>query len=88
MESTTRARRVAHLCHAKRCDVRVPPKMLMCRKHWYMVPPDLRAAVWATYRPGQEIDKDPSAEYLAAALDAIDAVAERERQREGQREDH
>lgn len=27
----------------------------------------LRAKIWATYKPGQEISKTPSAEYLAVA---------------------
>lgn len=67
-----------HTCHAKGCDVRVPPKMLMCRRHWYMVPKALRDAIWDTYREGQEIDKRPSGEYLDAANAAIEAVAVKE----------
>lgn len=69
-----------HHCHAWRCRVHVPPAMLMCRPHWYMVPRALRDAVWATYRPGQERDKKPSRAYMTAAIAAINAVAERERQ--------
>lgn len=38
----------------------------------------LQRAVWATYRPGQEVDKRPSAEYLEAARAAINAVALKE----------
>lgn len=67
-----------HLCHAKGCKVRVPRRMLMCRKHWFMVPRDLQAAVWATYVDGQENRMDPTPEYLAAAKAAIDAVAAKE----------
>lgn len=67
-----------HTCHAENCIVPVPPKMLMCRKHWYMVPATLRRAVWAEYRPGQEIDKRPSSEYLSVMRAAIEAVAEKE----------
>jgi hypothetical protein len=52
--------------------------MLMCARHWRMVPKALQNAVWSTYRPGQERTKDPSPEYLVAARSAIDAVAERE----------
>jgi hypothetical protein len=43
-----------------------------------MVPKHLRDAVWAEYRPGQEITKTPTAEYLAVMRAAIDAVAEKE----------
>jgi hypothetical protein len=52
--------------------------MLMCYKHWRMVPKALQQRVWATYRPGQEVTKDPSPEYLVAALAAVDAVADKE----------
>jgi hypothetical protein len=50
----------------------------MCLPHWRQVPPALKAGVWRHYRRGQERDKNPSAEYLAAARAAIDAVALRE----------
>jgi len=52
--------------------------MSMCKPHWYMVPKPLRKEVWRTYRKGQEVTKDPSREYLAAAKAAIAAVAEKE----------
>lgn len=52
--------------------------MLMCYRHWSMVPRDLQARVWATYRRGQEVDKQPSNDYLDAALAAIHAVYARE----------
>jgi hypothetical protein len=68
----------AHHCHAYRCRVHVPPRMLMCRPHWFMAPWLLRAAVLHHYRPGQEHDKRPSPAYMAAAVRAIAAVAERE----------
>lgn len=48
----------------------------MCRRHWFMVPRELRAAVWATYQPGQEtLRVRPSKEWHAAADAAIAAVA-------------
>jgi hypothetical protein len=43
-----------------------------------MVPKPLKDRVWATYRPGQEVTKDPSREYVAAAMAAVNAVADRE----------
>jgi hypothetical protein len=49
--------------------------MFMCKQHWFSLPKPLRDAVWATYRPGQEIDKRPSVEYLAAARAAQDFIA-------------
>lgn len=67
-----------HTCHAMRCNANVPPRMLMCAKHWRMVPKAEQAAVWATYRPGQERRMNPSVAYLNAAAEAVRAVAEKE----------
>ncbi len=69
-----------HTCHARGCEKSVPPKMLMCLRHWHMVPRDLQREIWHTYRPGQEIDKRPSREYMDVQQRAIAAVADRERQ--------
>lgn len=59
-----------HFCHWPICEVRVAPKFWGCRMHWYRLPKELRDRIWATYRPGQETDKNPSAAYLAAAREA------------------
>lgn len=60
-----------HYCHATGCKRPVPPRMFMCAPDWRRLPPSLRAAVWRYYRPGQEVSKDPSPEYLQAARAAI-----------------
>lgn len=65
----------AHTCHAVGCDKVIPPRLFMCLKHWRMVPPPLQREIWRTYRPGQEIDKRPSAEYMVAFKNAQSAVA-------------
>ena len=55
----------------------------MCRRHWFMVPRELRDAVWWAYVPGQcDLDPLPSDEWHAAAHAAIEAVAEKEGRRE------
>lgn len=66
---------MAHLCHAKNCKITVPPRMFMCRKHWFKLSAPIRHAIWEHYVPGQEARKDPSAEYLAIAQVAINYVA-------------
>lgn len=38
-----------------------------CKEHWFKLPRVLRDAVWKAYRPGQEVTKTPSPEYLAVA---------------------
>lgn len=67
-----------HTCHAWSCNKAVPPKMFMCKSHWFQLPKPLREAIWANYVPGQEIRKDPTAEYIQTALTACKFIAERE----------
>lgn len=69
---------IAHLCHARSCPVPVPPRMLMCKAHWFALPHHVRRNIWRLYRPGQEIDKRPSKEYLDAMNAAIDWLANKE----------
>lgn len=65
---------MSHTCHARDCATEVPPKMLMCQPHWFMVPKSIRDRVWQTYNAGQERTKNPSRAWHAAADAAIDAV--------------
>ncbi len=67
-----------HICHARNCEVSVPPKLFMCKKHWYMVPFSYRKLIWALYRPGQEVDKVPAKRYLEVVSEAINIVAKKE----------
>lgn len=60
-----------HRCHATGCNTEVPPKMFMCRKHWYALPKWMRTRIWDLYRSGQEIDKEPSELYLIHARACI-----------------
>jgi hypothetical protein len=64
-----------HHCHADGCEVRVRPELLMCRKHWFMVPARIRRLVLLSYRPGQCDAGRPSQMWIDAAKDAIRAVA-------------
>jgi hypothetical protein len=56
-----------HTCHWPGCTTLVPPAMWGCKKHWLKLPWRLRKMIWAAYRPGQEITKTPSKEYLDVA---------------------
>lgn len=49
--------------------------MFMCKRHWYSLPLHLRNRIWATYRAGQEDDKNPSKEYCIAAKLCVEHVA-------------
>jgi hypothetical protein len=59
---------MSHLCAVTTCDIRVSSSMLMCKGHWFMVPPPVRSAVLKHWRA-----KDMTA-YRAARQQAIDCV--------------
>lgn len=67
-----------HTCHARGCEVAVPPRMFMCKRHWYMLPKPMRDAVWDAYVPGQERRMDPTDAYFAVTHDAIEWLAAQE----------
>lgn len=56
-----------HGCHWPGCERQVPPAMWGCKPHWYALPAILRARIWATYEPGQEVSMTPSDDYMKAA---------------------
>lgn len=56
-----------HHCHWPGCTQQVPPAMWGCKAHWYALPVALRNRIWATFRPGQEVNGTPSQAYVAAA---------------------
>lgn len=60
-------KKAKHKCHWPGCNLEVPPKLWGCKYHWFKLPKNLRDKVWATYRSGQEIDKNPSKAYLIVA---------------------
>lgn len=47
-----------------------------CKTHWFKLPARLRARIWREYRPGQEVTKDPSREYIDVALEVQKWIAE------------
>lgn len=50
-----------------------------CKLHWFALPREIRREIWRTYRKGQEIDKNPSADYIAAARKAQEWADTREK---------
>ena len=65
----------SHRCHWPGCEKIVPPAMWGCKKHWFKLPKRLRDRIWSNFTPGQEIDKSPSEEYLAAAQEVQEWIA-------------
>ena len=58
-----------HTCHWPGCEKNCPPAMWGCKEHWFKLPRSLRNKIWNAYRPGQEITKTPSAQYIEVALE-------------------
>jgi hypothetical protein len=70
---------MSHTCHARGCVTDVRPTLLMCIRHWRLVPTELQRAVYTHYRDGQCDDKQPSQAWHLAAAAAIGYVALHER---------
>lgn len=66
-------------CMAKDCTRKVPNYLLMCPRHWKLVPKHIQTIVWRFYQPGQEDGKaTPSRPYWEAVKMAVKAVAKAE----------
>lgn len=63
-----------HHCHWPDCPEQVPPALWGCKKHWYRLPQQLRAKIWATYVPGQEKTMTPSQAYVTVAREVQDWI--------------
>lgn len=63
-----------HTCHWPGCPTQVPKRLWGCSYHWFKLPLRLRNKIWAHYVPGQEIRGDPSADYIATALEVQDWI--------------
>jgi hypothetical protein len=46
---------VSHACPRPECDRDVSDEMFACRPDWYALPADIRQAIWATWRNGDEL---------------------------------
>jgi hypothetical protein len=66
---------MSRTCSWPDCPQQVPIAMLMCKTHWFRLPPSIRSAIWAAYRPGQEEDGEVSDAYWKAFKAAQDWIA-------------
>ena len=60
-----------HTCPGPGCTRSVPQHMLMCRNHWYAVPPALRSAVWSAWQNGAGAGSDEHTQAIMAAIQSI-----------------
>jgi hypothetical protein len=59
-----------HTCH--NCGQPLPARLVAHRSAWFALPKPLRDEIWYRYRFGQERDKRPTAEYIAALRACIE----------------
>jgi hypothetical protein len=71
----------SHRCHWIGCSMEILPRFFCCRAHWHALPKPIRREIWHHYRAGQEVRKNPSPEYIAAARAALNWIAENQDQR-------
>jgi hypothetical protein len=64
-----------HVCHAPECHIEIPRSMLMCKKHWVMVPLPIQKRVYKHFRVEQLRNEKPTIDWMWAASDAQTAVA-------------
>lgn len=63
-----------HTCHWPSCSKKIPPAVFMCKAHWFTLPASLRNKVWRAFRPGQEISKTPSPEYMEVYQEVMEWI--------------
>lgn len=66
-----------HRCAASACTTMIGMQLLMCARHWKMVPRSIADRLLSAYVRGQSISTATPA-YLEAMQECIDAVAMRE----------
>lgn len=64
-----------HHCHALGCNAACPPRWLMCRAHWELVPPVLKNEVYRTVKLRGEYVDTTWAPWWRAQARAIAHVA-------------
>lgn len=72
--AAARARTGHHDCLGEDCGARLPEDRAFCDFHWQLIPPHLRQAITAAWRPGQTA-ATASTEYLQAVHEAQQALA-------------
>lgn len=65
-----------HTCAAPGCVQQISTACLMCREHWFMVPPAIRRAVNESWSIAPDFRALENPEYMAARQAAINAVQE------------
>ena len=69
-------------CRASGCPATIPLEHLMCHRHWFMLPDDMRQDVWRALQAKRTGDQAGQVEYGVAVIRAIKFVDAEERSRQ------
>lgn len=75
------------ICRVKHCRKQQASRQLLCVEHWYLVPEELKRALWDEYRPGQTGTR-ASAVFLRLAARAVRVATTRDRNNALDRDKH
>ncbi len=70
---------LTHNCGALDCSERISIKLLMCKKHWHMIPVRIRSMMWKHWSAGK-----PTAQFHYWSFKGVLFVAEKENKTEHQ----
>ena len=63
-----------HKCAARSCDKRISLNLLMCGRHWMLLPRRIRERIWSEYHKGIADGTHPTGAYALAVDEAVRAV--------------
>ena len=66
---------MTHECPARPCTEQIGPGLLMCPRHWYLVPKPLRRAVWIAWNRGAGTGTPAHRAAVTAAISAVNRAA-------------
>ncbi len=67
-----------HECAAPGCHAQIPPHLVMCQRHWFMLPRGTRQAINDVYQRGPTGGRSTDPRFLALVQDAAAWLAEHE----------
>jgi hypothetical protein len=62
---------MSHRCPGPDCDEQVDDAMLMCRQHWYLVPPPIRNAVRRAWKGSAGAGSTEHVRAIHAAIQSV-----------------
>lgn len=68
-----------HDCPAPDCNVAVPKHQIFCRRHWFMVPGELRTRIWRSWGNRQSWSIAEADNHRGLVMEAVTFVSRKVR---------